>query len=388
MPSFLGGLTSESVTLASSDASPYDPPHRKSQEKPSSRSPNTGTLTNGYAAEGTAGNKRIIDGVFLSDANGLNPSLQSVPNGRSSGSTDSKERSRAKNDCNFSGTNGISTHGEKERQTLVSTSSVIKSDAVQESLPSVSANRDAAQLAGPNRTENGQSVSISHRAGHMRAHSSSEPQDRIIHNTSSGQADAQSTSLDGSQIASHINRFSSPPNLPTSSTPLNTSTSSIHPGPVRLQHRHTLQVPRLSTNSFTRDFSLPTNSVSSDAIVDGDRSPANFGIGRVSTSLGRRPTRSIHSDQYGDDIAPDDEMARWTETIRQKRASRRQRKEEGDDDDRVVVGTKVDTSHVNWVTAYNMLTGIRFTVSRTNAKIDRDLTEADFDAKHKFSFDM
>ena len=81
-------------------------------------------------------------------------------------------------------------------------------------------------------------------------------------------------------------------------------------------------------------------------------------------------------------------MARWTETIRQKRASRRQRKEEDEDDDRVVVGTKVDMNHVNWVTAYNMLTGIRFTVSRTNAKIDRDLTDADFDAKHKFSFDM
>jgi 1-phosphatidylinositol-4-phosphate 5-kinase len=78
---------------------------------------------------------------------------------------------------------------------------------------------------------------------------------------------------------------------------------------------------------------------------------------------------------------------RWTEAIRQKRASRRKRKEE-EDDDRVIVGTKVDQGHVNWVTAYNMLTGIRFTVSRTNAKMDRELTEADFDARHKFSFDI
>jgi 1-phosphatidylinositol-4-phosphate 5-kinase len=53
-----------------------------------------------------------------------------------------------------------------------------------------------------------------------------------------------------------------------------------------------------------------------------------------------------------------------------------------------MVGTKVDQNHVNWVTAYNMLTGIRFTVSRTNAKLDRDLTDADFDARHKFSFDI
>lgn len=383
MPSLFAGLASESVTLASSDASPYDPPHRKSQEKPLSRSQNTGVLMNGHAPEGAAGNKRIIDGVFLSDGNGLkNSSLQSLPNGRSSGSTDSKERIRSRNDSNFSTTNGI------ERQILGSTNGVIKPDAFQELSPPIPGNGDPEQLAGSKRTENGQPVGVSHRSTHKRAHSSSAPQDHRIHNTSSSQADPQSSSLDVNQTSSQIHRFSSPPNLPTSSTPLASSTSSLHPGPVRLQHRHTLQVPRVSTNSATRDFSLPTTSVSSDAIADGDRSPANFGVGRVSTSLARRPTRSIHSDQYGDEIAPDDDMARWTETIRQKRASRRQRKEEEEDDDRVVVGTKVDMNHVNWVTAYNMLTGIRFTVSRTNAKIDRDLTDADFDAKHKFSFDM
>jgi 1-phosphatidylinositol-4-phosphate 5-kinase len=53
-----------------------------------------------------------------------------------------------------------------------------------------------------------------------------------------------------------------------------------------------------------------------------------------------------------------------------------------------VVGTKVDHNHANWVTAYNMLTGIRFVVSRINAKMDRDLTDEDFSACHKFSFDM
>lgn len=104
-------------------------------------------------------------------------------------------------------------------------------------------------------------------------------------------------------------------------------------------------------------------------------------------TLGRRTTRSIHSDMHLDEIPQDDDALRWSEAIRQKRASKRRRKEE-EDDDRVVVGTKVDQNHVNWVTAYNMLTGIRFTVSRTNAKLDRPLTDADFHAKHKFSFDM
>lgn len=101
--------------------------------------------------------------------------------------------------------------------------------------------------------------------------------------------------------------------------------------------------------------------------------------------LVRRATRSIHSDLHLDEVPQDEDAVRWAEHIKHKRASKRKR---DDDEDRVVVGTKVDQNHVNWVTAYNMLTGIRFTVSRTNAKIDRDLTDADFDARHKFSFDI
>lgn len=105
-------------------------------------------------------------------------------------------------------------------------------------------------------------------------------------------------------------------------------------------------------------------------------------------NLVRRMTKSIHSDQYLDEVPQDEDATRWAETIRQKRASRRRRKEE-EDDDRVVVGTKVDQHHVNYVTAYNMLTGIRFTVSRTNAKIRTgEPTEAHFTSAHKFSFDV
>jgi 1-phosphatidylinositol-4-phosphate 5-kinase len=98
-------------------------------------------------------------------------------------------------------------------------------------------------------------------------------------------------------------------------------------------------------------------------------------------------TRSIHSDIHLDDGAQDLDAAAYTEMIKQKRQSRRERKRE-EEEDRVLVGTKVDMNHVNYVMAYNMLTGIRFTVSRTNAKMDRDLTDLDFEAKHKFSFDV
>lgn len=95
----------------------------------------------------------------------------------------------------------------------------------------------------------------------------------------------------------------------------------------------------------------------------------------------------MHSDMPRDEVVPDEDAIRWAEAYRAKRASKRKRREE-EEDDRVVVGTKVDENHANWVTAYNMLTGIRVSVSRTNAKPDRELTDADFQAKQKSTFDM
>lgn len=50
-------------------------------------------------------------------------------------------------------------------------------------------------------------------------------------------------------------------------------------------------------------------------------------------------------------------------------------------------GTKVDENHENFITAYNMLTGIRFAVSRINAKVDRPLTSADFEKTVLYNFD-
>lgn len=150
-------------------------------------------------------------------------------------------------------------------------------------------------------------------------------------------------------------------------------------GAPQLKHRHTLQVPKPGDGA--------RGSVDNQSVATGRFSPTVFaGRRRGSLSLNRRNTQSIHSNMP-EDVAQDEDALRWAEAIRQKRASKRKR-DEDEDEDRVVVGTKVDQNHVNWVTAYNMLTGIRFTVSRTNAKMDRALTDADFTAKHKFSFDI
>lgn len=180
-------------------------------------------------------------------------------------------------------------------------------------------------------------------------------------------------------------RFSSPPAYVNPLAPSPSTSSLPQPSQPPLKHRHTLQVPKPGAvpGRNSRD--------GEEAVYSSGRfSPtalATVATRRGSLSLNRRNTQSIHSNMPQEEIPPDEDAMRWAEAVRQKRASKRKRKDD-EEDDRVVVGTKVDQNHVNWVTAYNMLTGIRFTVSRTNAKMDRPLTDADFDAKHKFSFDM
>ncbi|KAH6847255.1 hypothetical protein B0I37DRAFT_140432 [Chaetomium sp. MPI-CAGE-AT-0009] len=178
------------------------------------------------------------------------------------------------------------------------------------------------------------------------------------------------------QPATH--RFSSPPvyDQPNPSGPLQT------PPVPGIKHRHTLEVPKASSARGSRDGIDTAHST-------GRFSPTITAAGgrRASLSLARRNTRSLHSDGPRDEVVPDEDAMRWAEAYRQKRASKR-RKREIEDDDRVLVGTKVDETHANWVTAYNMLTGIRVAVSRTNAKLDRPLTDADFDVKQKSTFDI
>ncbi|KAM0787848.1 hypothetical protein ACM66B_003901 [Microbotryomycetes sp. NB124-2] len=54
----------------------------------------------------------------------------------------------------------------------------------------------------------------------------------------------------------------------------------------------------------------------------------------------------------------------------------------------VLVGNLIGQDHANYVLMYNMLTGIRIGVSRCEAKPKRQITDADYTARHKFSFDI
>ena len=389
MPSFLSKHISEPVNLATSEASPYEPPHRSSTEKSTHhvKSPKA-TLLNGRPKDST-GEGKVVEGVFLRESDGVNSSLQSLPNGRTSGSTDSRGKSSLGDGSIYSKANGIGgiVEGDKAHGEVKTAFSKPETNDV--TISPVPNNVNVAHTSRPRSPENGQIGKTLHK-GHARAHSSSAPQTHDLHPTYLNNIEA-SPSITQAHLApldvtqGSKNRFSSPPILPNANqAPASSSATSLHPAPPRLHHRHTLEVPRVSTSRTSRDFSYP--GTASEGSESGRFSPTPR-TPRASNTLARAPTRSIHSDMYLDEVPADSDMAKWTETIKQKRASRRKRKEE-EEDDRVVVGTKVDINHVNWVTAYNMLTGIRFTVSRTNAKIDRELTDADFDARNKFSFDM
>ncbi|KAI0320937.1 hypothetical protein OF83DRAFT_1052107 [Amylostereum chailletii] len=84
------------------------------------------------------------------------------------------------------------------------------------------------------------------------------------------------------------------------------------------------------------------------------------------------------------------DIQQQAEQIRRERHSKRakalQELESGGEG--ALVGNVIGEGHANYVLMYNMLTGIRTAVSRYQAKIKRPLTDEDFTARHKYSFDV
>lgn len=64
------------------------------------------------------------------------------------------------------------------------------------------------------------------------------------------------------------------------------------------------------------------------------------------------------------------------------------RKSEKEDVEMQMIGNRVDEHHRNYVLMYDMLSGIRVTISRCQAKPERPLTEQDYKSSHKLAFDM
>jgi 1-phosphatidylinositol-4-phosphate 5-kinase len=77
-------------------------------------------------------------------------------------------------------------------------------------------------------------------------------------------------------------------------------------------------------------------------------------------------------------------MQQQLEQIQRERLSKRVKQAE--ETPQVLVGNLISEGHVKYVLMYNMLTGIRTALSRTQAKIKR--TDEDYTAHHKYTFDM
>ncbi|RDW68130.1 hypothetical protein BP6252_09526 [Coleophoma cylindrospora] len=388
MPSF---LTDDSGPMLSATRPPLDlPSHiRHSHEKingngrTSSHASVKGSLNEGsdIYADAVNGNRLQPNGGMHYDEN-----LNSMTNGRSSMSSYDYRSSR--NGSTYSvngGINGMAENGRKSPSLQNGSVRHVNGDTSRNSVASTNGTPQS-----PPSLDNGSRPTINSDAAPRRisipAPISTNPQSTgpLTYTSSLVPATPQPAESPARAATSSPHRFSSPPLYPspTNATTGSSSSSAAHPATSQqLKHRHTLQVPKAGTGRNSRD--------GDDSVYSTGRfSPPTVGNPRRgSLSLNRRNTQSIHSNVPHDEIVPDEDAMRWAEAVRQKRASKRRRKDE-EDDDRVVVGTKVDQNHVNWVTAYNMLTGIRFTVSRTNAKLDRPLTDADFEAKHKFSFDI
>ncbi|KAI5115618.1 hypothetical protein M0805_000567 [Coniferiporia weirii] len=96
----------------------------------------------------------------------------------------------------------------------------------------------------------------------------------------------------------------------------------------------------------------------------------------------------------------DSDILIQADQIRRERTAKRRQQEQQEADmaaltkatskegDKVLVGNLIGEDHANYVLMYNMLTGIRIGVSRCQAKVARPLTDEDFTARHKFSFDI
>ncbi|KAK9479525.1 SAICAR synthase [Lipomyces japonicus] len=158
--------------------------------------------------------------------------------------------------------------------------------------------------------------------------------------------------------------------------------------------QHSLLKTKL-LNTSSRSVNIAENEAPSTPIspTSKNKSPvigSNASGFRSSFSIARQRTFGADghlSDVQTDEPTETDEVRRTRQEVLATRELKRRRREFLEDD-KVLVGTKVGEDHVNYILAYNMLTGIRVAVSRTTAKLDRELTDLDFKSKYKLAFDI
>lgn len=166
-----------------------------------------------------------------------------------------------------------------------------------------------------------------------------------------------------------------PPLVSSPTSPMSAGRSSLYPPP-------------------TPSFSRPTRRNTTGSAAGRSSTKRSKGFGFDESGSPDPPT------SLGGELASD--IEHHAEQIRRERQEKRykQQQKEAEDaltrtvskaskeEERPVVGNLIGEDHANYVLMYNMLTGIRIAVSRCQAKIVRSLTDADFTAAHKYSFDI
>ncbi|KAJ2037716.1 Phosphatidylinositol-4-phosphate 5-kinase [Coemansia sp. S3946] len=117
----------------------------------------------------------------------------------------------------------------------------------------------------------------------------------------------------------------------------------------------------------------------SRVLVQRRNTVAGDKVGEMST-LNQRPARMKMSRNTSDysDLAPSKEERRVMRGSRRRPSA----------NPLLPIGTQIAPGHANYVLMYNMLTGIRVSVSRCEAKDSRPVRFDDYIAAHKYSFDV
>lgn len=186
------------------------------------------------------------------------------------------------------------------------------------------------------------------------------------------------TSRAGGTVVPHAGRISSQSDgsAITTDTPV-TDTSGSPPSQHALQSPGTfLQPPQNVSGRFTRRH------MSMGSVIHTVRSAPQPGSSHPNGAI--EDDIQIQAEQIRRERKRKAEAEALTRTV----SGQRRPPSTKEDDNRPLVGNLIGEDHVNYVLMYNMLTGIRIAVSRCQAKIKRPLTDDDFIARHKYSFDI
>ncbi|KIK66178.1 hypothetical protein GYMLUDRAFT_56012 [Collybiopsis luxurians FD-317 M1] len=215
---------------------------------------------------------------------------------------------------------------------------------------------------------------------------------------SSASARTQVPNIRTSTETSHTAKSEPPPLSPSSSSK----------PPLSVPQTEYLQPPPISAHNIHRPHRR--NTTGSVAPLPAGTLPSRTTRSSLTsqhTQFASQPQSYFpyQQDEPEDDV--EDDIQAHAEKIRRERQEKRAKQAEAEaaltreasriglkreatrkGEDFPLVGNLIGEDHVNYVLMYNMLTGIRIGVSRCQAKIKRPLTDEDFTAKHKFSFDI